>query len=299
VLWLLESLIERSYLARGVAVEARVRVKDHASVPDIAVYRRRDSSGSAPAMMRVAEPLRPTAEAFREVLEGYRRSRQPYSGWQLAVARAMQVEPDHTLLRFELSPGQQTYAVLPKSRMCATDDSWPIRERRWVAVCSRAPPSWGVSDLLDRYPTYWIATRGDSLFLRLLAQYYLGDGLRAEIACGTGMLVLSSHADLHEAIGCRGTLARALAKLAGLHRLLVVRELIATKPERRLSSAVRQVTDLRSREFRLECPGDGASRWTITVSRAVAPRLIGRGGVHLQLIARLTGLPITWRSREH
>jgi len=284
IAYLLEAEVEYCHLLRGQRVRAHVSLDPYA--PSLTVYRVPPLGSTAPEIP-IHTPLQPTPQSFLARLEAYQRARAGQAGWEVALATCVRLEEGFSVV--ELADHPQLagdVAVLPHARLTASDRAtWRKGVARYVAVC-RAPlehrdgsESWRVLE------PRWLATRADSIFLRLLIARFMGVEEHTDLYGGIGMVVLSEHADLGGFVGQGGQHIHALQALSGARQIVVVREPGPHCAAYRLKSAITQLTA--ARPFRLISPGEGSDVWSIVVRPDTVKRLVGVGGCRLMFVSRL------------
>ena len=289
IAYLLETEVELRHLRRGPLVRAQVCL-DGVS-PSIRVCEL-PPPGRMNEEAPIRVPLQPSPQHFLQRVEAYQRTKIGKLGWEIALANCLSVEAgfsvveltDHPLIEGEV-------AVLPHSRLAATDrHGWTKGVAHYVAVC-RAP-----SEHRDGAPPWyalnpkWMATRADSIFLRLMICKFLQVNVRTEVYSGIGLVVLGEHGNLGEFVGRGGQNVRALQRISGCHQIVVAREPGDYPARYRLKYAIEQLTPVR--RFRLIEPGSGHEVWTIVVHPDDTKRLVGKHGTRLMFAARLARLRV-------
>jgi transcription antitermination factor NusA-like protein len=138
--------------------------------------------------------------------------------------------------------------------------------------------------------TEFMATRTDSIFLKMLVKKYWHLPVETDISNNAGLIMLPQDKNLGSIIGPKGKYVNDLKEICGLSRIVVVRRSERRRPDMRLISAVKQIVGLDSVQVRP--PLAGAEEWRLKVSTREAPVLVGSGGTNLRFISVLTGLRI-------
>jgi hypothetical protein len=295
--WLMEAAIERMHAERrGELVRASVTVDEmgpRVSVCELAPY------GSLREDREVRFRFQPSPDEFRRIVEDYGKTKTARAGWEIAQARCLEVYESYSVV--ELSENQRLdgeTAILPRAMLAWADmPVWRRGQTRYVAVFQPRAEHVDGGQAWQALSPKWMATRRNSIFLRSLIQHFLGLPVRSEIVGDWGMVVVQPSGEVGRLIGAHGEHARALAELAGLRGISVVREVASCAPAKCIEKAIRSLTPLRS-GFTLIPPEQERGIWTIVVPDRFVKVLVGANGYRLTMISRLAQLRVRLLVRE-
>ena len=210
IFWLLESMIERGHAERhGVLVRANVIVDEMGSC--VSVYEPAPF-GSLESDRELRFFYRPSPEDFRRAIEEYSATKTSIAGWEIALARCVQVCDGYSLV--ELTENERLdgeVAVLPRAMQAWADHAtWQRGQERYVAAFQPRPEQIDGGQAWQKLSPRWVTTRRHSIFLRLLLQRFLSITAHTEIVGDSGMIVISPSGPAGELIGTGGANIRAL-----------------------------------------------------------------------------------------
>jgi hypothetical protein len=284
--WLLASEIEKLHLSRGELVHAHVHLTPQPAV-DVVRFGPHGQFTEPRPQRRV---FYPDEQSFRDLVDAYAHSQTGRLGWEIVRATCTALHDDYSLVALDEHPAfSGETAVLPHPLLAARDAGhWGRGAVRYVAVFKPRVEHFPGAQAWRRTGARLVATRRNSIFLRLLVQRFLQRQVRGEIVGDLGMVVVGPHEAIADYVGERGANSRLLAELAGLAEVVVAREPASVKPDARLISAIRQLTQLKA--FALVPPNPPDAAWRVRVDAAGARRFAARPGYRLTLVMRLSGV---------
>lgn len=290
IAFLLETEVERTYLARGRRVRARVSLEN--DLAGIEVFEV-PPVGSWGREVMIPNPIQPNPKLFLERVEKYKQSRVAQFGWELAMVKCISIADDFSIVEVKEPAGMaEQLAVMPHNRLSSSDRaSWKIGKTLYVAMCRANGEHRDGMEHWYHTDAEWMATRTDSIFLRrLVSQFFCVDAVMVHLYSGTGLIVLDEHADLGKFVGPGGENVKALETISGAKQIVVARALASSSDRWRLKKAIQQLTPVK--HFQLLPPREEEKVWTILIHPDQVKRLVGVHGCRLMFISRLAGVPV-------
>lgn len=234
----------------------------------------------------------PNADAFQREVEAYVRSKETNRRWWLAQCRILAVEPNHYLIEIAKCDDDtellNKMAVLPVNRAGAGADSFEKDDLVWTVVKRKDTARYDGAEEWQNIPADYLASRTDSIFLRMLIKAYWHIDVKADINSNSGIVVAPMGCEIGTIIGPKGQYISQLKTLTGLKRIVVIRSVDDKRPDLKLSSAVRQITEIEG--VKVRAPIKDSEEWRLVVKSKDAKTFIGANGTNLRFIAFATGL---------
>lgn len=282
--------IERSYLREGRYVHVTVDTTS-ANEPVTGVEAKEAMGGTIWIPLTDIRP--PNLAALKRDIEAYVQTKEQQRHWWLAECIVLTVEVDHYLVEVSSSEQQGLVgkaAVLPASRVSRKSAAITKGETVWVVLTTKRKEKVDGAEAWHNVDCDYVASRTDSIFLRMLIKQYWRIDATADIANGAGLVVAPKQYEIGAIIGPNGRHIELLKKLSGLTRIVVARDVENRRTDLRLTSAVRQITGLAG--VKVRTPAKDTDTWRLIVSNKDAKILIGANGTNLRFISSLAGVKI-------
>lgn len=290
VINLIEVSIQRRYLRQGRTVH--VSVDPGSATEPWQVIEARDTL-SGLVWVPVLDVRPPTADAFQREVEAYVRSKDTNKRWWLAQCRVVAVTPDYYLVevvKCDDNDLQQKIAVLPLNRAGATAQILEKDAAIWAVVKRKDTARFDGAEDWQDVSADFVASRTDSIFLRMLIKSYWHIDVKADINSNSGVVIAPVSCEIGSIIGPKGQYVSQLKTMTGLKRIVVIRSVDDKRPDLKLSSAIRQITQIEG--VKVRAPVRDSDEWRVIVKEKDAKTLIGANGTNLRFIAFATGLKI-------
>lgn len=283
---MLATAVERAYLKQGrIAYATVTQSQDNEENFDIQVYA--INSGKA---YEVFVPLVPSAEALVEMLESHLQQFRNQFAWWVCIGQVERADELGILLSLNNpeSPLHGEYATMEWNRLAEMDDPSSIRPGTQLLVAAYRPHGMNTP----------AATRVDSIFLRMVVRRYFDLDVRAEIAAGVGLIMLSKPQfdKMATFIGPNGEMVKRLAAMVGLRRIIVIRQPTQKSMQKRIEATVKAITGVR--KIRVLAPSADGEPWTVVTRPEHLGKLIGQKGANAVLIKRVVDSPIHCLARS-
>jgi hypothetical protein len=296
VINLIEASIQRRYMRQGRTVYVRVDPASE-SEPLHAIEAKEGLSGLV--WIPVTDIRPPNPEALQREIEQYVRSKESAKRWWLAQCKILSIETDHYLVEMVGSDESALIgktAVLPANRTSARNGLLEKGETVWAVIKAKSGAQFDGGEFWHAVQSDYVASRTDSIFLRMLLKKYWHLDVIADISSGAGLVVAPTGTEIGQVIGPNGSHIDKLKQLTGLSRIVVIRSVEGKRPDLRLSGAVRQIVNIDG--VRVRPPKKDTEEWRLFVRAKDAKILIGTNGTNLRFIAFASGLRLQHFVRE-
>lgn len=318
---ILESSIEKTYQRKGMIVSCHIyREGDKFVTNAIKMF---PDSDRIVNWEKLDFVIQPDSLLIREAVEQYLSG---ISKWNIDWMEVVEIIPDEFI--FLRNKNNQT-AVLPFSRLGGSYRGFDPHQKRHGFVSFIRPEDFspGLSDTLlvayrpipknefhDGVESYlqsgadFLATRVDSIFLRLAAQKFLRattpqlqqtiNHLQTEIFSGTGIVLVPFGMNFDGLVGPGGEQMRILKFVTGLRKVTMVLLPDPSKPIRyQIGFLLRQLTGVKAKIPKVPSTDRGVTYWPIPVTNQDLGRVLGDRCCNAAFLQRITRETVLIQSR--
>lgn len=296
VINLIEISIQRRYMRQGRIVHVSVN-PESTTEPWEVIEARETLSGLV--WMPVHDVRPPNADAFQREVEAYVRGKESNKRWWLAQCKILAVESDHYLVEIVECDEPDLVAkaaVLPANRAGGGSPQLEKEDVVWAVIKRKDTARFDGAEQWQGISADYVASRTDSIFLRMLIKRYWHIEVKADINSHSGIVVAPLDCEIGKIIGPEGQYIKQLKSMTGLKRIVVVRSVDGKRPDLKLTSAIRQIVEIEG--VKVRAPARDSDEWRLIVKDKDARTLIGSNGTNLRFIAFATGLKIKHLVRD-
>lgn len=285
LMWLLCASIEQIYICWGMLARACVR-QDETGRYDVSVVI--DRRGE---LIPEHVPIRPTPEQFRALIERHV-AENAINKWYVArvTLETESLYGDYWMVGIDAEgmPCHDQEAVMPTSKMGRTGGKPVVGDILWAVVHPLRAERVPGAEPWTQTGAKWVASRTDSIFLRLLVKKYYDVHCRTEIVGDTGLVLLPPDADRKTYIGRNGATSNQMAELAGLRYIIWAHQIDPDLPiEKRIQKALWSICALRAN---IKPPAADGEPWTAEVPHAQLAKAVGPRGANAIFVYHAAGV---------
>lgn len=296
VVSILETALEKRYLRQNRIVHIRIN-PDSNEEPLVGLECHETLSGVVWEQMADIRP--PHADVLQREVEEYVKHKSAERNWWLVLSEIIETGDDYYLVEIAEAdePGLiGKHAVLPCNRLTKKSRTLSKGDHVWTALTQKSRARYDGAEAWMLVDTSYVASRTDSIFLKMLIKKYWHVPVECDITNDAGLVMLPQSSNLGSIIGPNGKFVEKLKEISGLNRIVITRSVEGKRPDLRLIHAIKQIVNIDGVQVRP--PNANSEEWRLKVSTKDAPILIGAKGTNLRFISVLTGLRIKYFIRD-